>query len=104
MRRWLRPSTRSMAQSSRWRLAKSRAAMPTATAESSADSSATRLRNFSPRPRVRSISGRPLARLSTCMPRSGTSLIRASAQVTNSFTAASPRAIGMPSGAATASR
>ncbi len=39
------PSTRSMAQSSRWRCAKSRAATATATADSSAVSSATRLRN-----------------------------------------------------------
>ena len=104
MRRWLCPSTRSIAQSSRWRLAKSRAAMPTATADSSAASSATRLRNFSARPSVRCMSGRPLSRLSTRTPRSGADLMRCSAQAVNSRTAASPCAMGAPSRAATASR
>jgi hypothetical protein len=37
MRRWLWPSTRSMADASRWLLAKARAASATATAESSAE-------------------------------------------------------------------
>ena len=50
-----------MAQSSRWRLAKSREAIATATAASSAASSATRLRNFSARSSVWRISGRPLS-------------------------------------------
>ena len=64
------PSTRSIAQSSRWRSAKSRAAMPTATAASSAASSATRLRNFSARSSVWRISGRPDSSDSTRTPRS----------------------------------
>ena len=52
MRRCDKPSTRSMAQSSRWRWAKSRAAMPTATAASKAESKATRFKNFSARSSV----------------------------------------------------
>ena len=52
------------------RLAKSRAAMPTATAASKAASKATRLRNFSARSSVWRISGRPLASDSMRRPRS----------------------------------
>ncbi len=74
------PSTRCIAQSSRWRCAKSREAMPTATAASSADSSATRLRNFSARSSVWRISGRPLCSDSTRTPRSGTAWMRSSTQ------------------------
>ena len=70
------PSTRSIAQSSRWRLAKSRAAMATATAASSAASSATRLRNFSPRSSVRRICGLPLSSDSTSTPRSASRSMR----------------------------
>ena len=79
MRRCDWPSTRSMAQSSRWRDANSRAAMATATAASKAASSATRLRNFSARSSVSRISGRPLCSDSTLTPRSGTVLMRSSA-------------------------
>ena len=88
-----------MAQSSRWRLAKSREAIATATAASSAASSATRLRNFSARLSVWRISGRPLASDSMRMPRSALALSSASAQATNSATLAS-----LPDGDATASR
>ena len=63
--------------------------MPTATAASSADSSATRLRNFSARSSVWRISGRPVASDSMRMPRRLLALISASAQSTNSATLAS---------------
>jgi hypothetical protein len=68
------PSTRSIAQSSRWRAAKPRAASATATALSNAASSATRLRNFSARSSVCRISGRPLSSDSMRTPRTSPAL------------------------------
>ncbi|MCY1503857.1 hypothetical protein D9M68_380000 [compost metagenome] len=89
MVRWLWPSTRSMAQSSRWLAAKPRAASATATADSSAASSATRLRNFSARSSVWRISGRPPSKESSRTPRSSPFLMVASAHSVKRFTAAS---------------
>ena len=99
MRFCVSPSTRSIAQSSRWRCAKSRAATATATADSSAVSSATRLRNCCARSTVWVISGRPVDRFSTRMPRSPSSLIFALAQSANA--AALLVAVGRPRPAAT---
>ena len=90
------PSTRSTAQSSSRRCAKSRAAIATATAASKAASSATRLRNFSARSSVWRISGRPEENDSTRRPRTLSDFCRSSAQRTNSATWASPRALSSP--------
>jgi len=77
-------------QSSRWRLANSRDAMPTATAASSAASSATRFRNFDARSSVWRTSGRPVASDSMRRPRKLAVLTCASAHSVNFCTAASP--------------
>ena len=83
------PSTRNMAQSSRWRLAKSRELMPTATAANNAASKATKFKNFSARSSVWRISGRPASSDSTRTPRSVWVLICASAQVVKAAAAVS---------------
>ena len=92
-----KPSTRNMAQSSRWLAANARAANATATALNKAASSAIRLRNFSARSSVWLISGRPPCSDSTRTPRAAAALPAAaepgftwaSAQATKAFTAAS---------------
>ena len=93
------PSTRSIAQSFKWRSANSRDAIATATAASNAASSATRFKNFLARSSVCFISGRPESIDSTRTPRSCCLAICSSAQRTNAETSASRLA-----GDATASR
>ena len=88
-----------MAQSSRWRAAKSREAMATATAASSAASSATRFRNFSARASVWRISGRPLSSDSMRTPRRLSRSTAVLAQAVKASTGAS-----LAPGAATARR
>ena len=102
MVRWLRPSTRNMAQSSKCLAAKARAANATATALSNAANKATRLKNFSARSSVWLSSGRPDCVDSMRTPRKGSvgacapefvsaalPLICAVPQATNFATAAS---------------
>ena len=89
MVRWLWPSTRNMAQSSRWRWAKPRAAMATATALRSAANKATRFKNFSARPKVCDISGRPDSSDSSRPPRAWPASSSVCAQVPKRRTASS---------------
>ncbi len=78
---WVRPRQRSIAQASRWRLMKRRAAIATATAASIADSRPTSDRNKPARSSVARISGRPFSSVSMRTPFRLPSLICARSQV-----------------------
>gem|GEM_PF-3930140 len=65
---WVRPRQRSMAQASRWRPMKRRAAIATATAASIADNRPTSDRNRPARSSVARISGRPFSSVSMRTP------------------------------------